>query len=247
MAIGQGHRSESRDRAAMGSIRKKAVTDDGPLPIHFSPAGSGVCYDGGIKEIIMCQGICFEVGKHGDEIKVWAGDPNEVGNDRDSHSAIRKFNKIPEVTSESWRRTPIECWMNTGWERAEDYAIHFDDGKPNWWDDECQSALISALQSEIGRRQYWHNKHGVWPGYPKIVGDVSAPWKAIGGYLDVSGTAKFDAPVLTSIGGYLAVSGPAKFDAPVLTSIGGNLDVSDTAKFDAPKLKKVNGKPYKKA
>ena len=66
--------------------------------------------------------------------------------------------------------------------------------------------------------------------------EVNAPALAeIGGNLDVSGSAKFDA--LTKIGGNLDVYGSAKFDA--LTKIGGNLDVSGSAKFDA--LTKIGG------
>jgi hypothetical protein len=38
--------------------------------------------------------------------------------------------------------------------------------------------------------------------------------------------------------GHLDVSGSAKLDAPALTEVGGSLDVSGSAKLDAPKLKR---------
>ena len=46
--------------------------------------------------------------------------------------------------------------------------------------------------------------------------------------------------------GNLDVSGSAKLDAPALKEVGGYLDVSGSAKLDAPALKTVNGKKYVK-
>ena len=70
--------------------------------------------------------------------------------------------------------------------------------------------------------------------------EISAPALVkVGGYLDVSGSAKLDA--LTKVGGDLAVYGSAKLDAPALVEVGGYLDVSGSAKLDAPALVKVGG------
>ncbi len=62
----------------------------------------------------------------------------------------------------------------------------------------------------------------------------------IGGDLYVYGSAKLDAPALTSVGGYLRVYGSAKLDA--LTSVGGYLRVYGSAKLDA--LTSVGGYLY---
>src|SRR6185312_7270069 len=63
----------------------------------------------------------------------------------------------------------------------------------------------------------------------------------ISGDLRVYGTAKLDAPALTSVGGGLYVYGTAKLDAAALTSVGGGLYVYNTAKLDAPALTSVGG------
>src|SRR6185312_1254777 len=62
---------------------------------------------------------------------------------------------------------------------------------------------------------------------------------SVGGDLYVDGTAKLEA--LTSVGGGLYVYGTAKLDAPALTSVGGGLYVYNTAKLDAPALTSVGG------
>ena len=62
---------------------------------------------------------------------------------------------------------------------------------------------------------------------------------SVGGDLYVDGTAKLEA--LTSVGGGLYVYGTAKLDAPALTSVGGGLSVYNTAKLDAPVLTSVGG------
>jgi len=64
------------------------------------------------------------------------------------------------------------------------------------------------------------------------------------GYLDVSGSAKLDAPELKEVGGNLVVYGSAKLDAPELKEVGGYLAVSGSAKLDAPNLKSVQGQKY---
>ena len=170
----------------------------------------------------MCIGISCEIGRHGDEIVIWFGDPSENGPDRDSHTIIRKFNRIPEIYTDNWRRTPIELWLAGDWKNANDYKINFDESKPDWWDLDCESALRSRLKTEINLRRKSVEQNGLWPGSVKVVGKSAVEWTSVGGYLDVH----------------------ADFSAPVLTSVGGYLDVY--ANFSAPVLEKVNGKPYKK-
>ena len=130
----------------------------------------------------MCVGISCEVGRHGDEIRVWFGDPAETSAKRDSHTAIRKFHKFPEITLGNWRRTPIEFHPVDSWEDAARWHLHFDARKPDWWDDECEAFTRAELQGEINRRLTSVKNTKVWPG--SITEErltIGVPWEKIGG------------------------------------------------------------------
>jgi hypothetical protein len=86
--------------------------------------------------------------------------------------------------------------------------------------------------------------------------DTVCDYTEVTGYVSVYGTAKLDAPVLTTVGGYVCVHGTAKLDAlttvggdvsvygtaklDALTTVGGYVSVYGTAKLDAPRLKTKN-------
>ena len=147
----------------------------------------------------MCMGICCWVGKHGDEIKIWFGDPAEPGEDRDSHEKIAEFHGLPEIKADYWRRTPLEHYFHDTVEPAEKMERHFDEGKPTWWDEDCDAAVNSALQTELNLREKMARTGG-YPGYPKFVGkNVVVPWTEIG-YLDARAATSIALPAATEIG-----------------------------------------------
>ena len=151
----------------------------------------------------MCYGVSCEVGKIGDEVKVWFGDPTITSADIDSHNKIREFHKLPEVTnSHTCRRTPIEMWPVDSWTDADKWHLHFDESKPEWWDDSCESKLRSELHKELRRRNKLANETGVWAGSiktEKLV--IDFPFKSVGGDLYIYGSAKLEAPALESVNG----------------------------------------------
>ena len=184
----------------------------------------------------MCLGICCEVGRHGDEIRVWGGDPAEMSEKRDSHSEIRKFHNLPEITGTVWKRTPLEHYFKTGFERADQMERHFDEGRPDWWDADCDAAVDAWLQTEMDSRSKMERDGVGYPGYPKIIGDIQIPWRKIVGDLDAGAATSFSAPALVECN-YLNVRAATSFSAPALVECG-TLDVLESTKFNARKLKR---------
>ena len=131
----------------------------------------------------MCLGVCCEVGKHGDEIMVWFGDPAEMTKERDSHTAIRAFHKLPEIKGTDWRQTPLEFYFHDTPEPASTMELHFDELRPDWWSSDVDATVRARVQEELNLRDRIHAKKKVWPGFPKFIGkNVVADW--MGGYVD---------------------------------------------------------------
>ena len=137
---------------------------------------------------------------------------------------------------------------------------------------ECPEALVREIVAHYRRvkEALTGGKHLAPDGYFADTAKWADVWNAaisrnvtfqfpavFQGNLEVSGTAKLDAPALTEVvgnlgvygtarldaltkvGGYLAVSGTARLDA--LTKVGGYLVMSAAAKLDAPALTEVVG------
>jgi hypothetical protein len=141
----------------------------------------------------MCQGVSCEVGIHGDEVVVWFGDPEEMSKERDSHAAIRKFHKLPEINSVEWSRTPLEFYFHDTTEPANQMELHFDEGQPNWWNEEVEATVRGKVQEELNLRDSIHRKKKVWPGFAKFIGrNVSVNWS--GGDVDASAATSVSLP-----------------------------------------------------
>lgn len=190
----------------------------------------------------MCYGISCEVGRLGDEIMVWFGDPKDTSASRDSHREIRIFHGLPEVTRHSQHRTPIEMWPTTSLTDAATFHRHFDDWdlfnwvSPWWWDEDCDDAVRLALERELRRRHKHAKETGVWPGsvYDSKL-KAPFPYERIGGHLFVVGDAKYG--TLRSVGGEMHINGDAVF--PRLECVGDTVSVIGKSKISFPKLKEI--------
>ena len=178
----------------------------------------------------MCQGICCEIGRHGDEIKVWFGDPTETGIELDSHAAIRKFHGLPEISRTGWRRTPLEHYFHDTPESAEKMERHFDEGRPEWWDGDCDAAVNAALDVELHRR----SAMPAFPGYPKFIGkNVVIPWTACGGSIDASAATSLSLPKLETCSGSIDARAATSLSLPNLKS-SGYIYASAATEYDCP-------------